>query len=176
VTLEDVGNIGELIGAIGVIASLAYLAVQVRQNTTQIERNTRVTKAASYQAMIDALSSMNVALIASADYAEVLHRVRSGEGSVSEPDAIRFRAWVSTLLSQVENVHYQHSIGTLEESRLRVAMPIVDYYMQFAPTREVWATMRDRFDTPFRATVDEIAARYSAPASLPTPATTTPAS
>ena len=32
-TLEDLGNLGEFVGAIGVVVSLVYLALQIRQNT-----------------------------------------------------------------------------------------------------------------------------------------------
>ena len=39
-TLEDLGNLGEFLGAIGVIASLVYLAVQIRQNTRAVNSNT----------------------------------------------------------------------------------------------------------------------------------------
>ena len=35
-TLEDLGNIGEFIAAIGVIVSLVYLATQIRQNTRAV--------------------------------------------------------------------------------------------------------------------------------------------
>ena len=39
-TLQDLGNIGEFVGAIGVVASLIYLALQIRQNSYQINQNT----------------------------------------------------------------------------------------------------------------------------------------
>jgi hypothetical protein len=32
-TLQDLGSLGELIGGIAVVASLIYLALQIRQNT-----------------------------------------------------------------------------------------------------------------------------------------------
>ena len=35
-SLEDLGNIGEFVAAIGVIISLIYLAVQIRQNTSAV--------------------------------------------------------------------------------------------------------------------------------------------
>jgi hypothetical protein len=35
-TLEDLGNIGEFVAAIGVIVSLVYLATQIRQNTKAV--------------------------------------------------------------------------------------------------------------------------------------------
>ncbi len=35
-TLQDLGNIGEFVAAIGVIISLVYLARQIRQNTESV--------------------------------------------------------------------------------------------------------------------------------------------
>ena len=39
-TLEDLGNLGEFVAAIGVIASLVYLALQIRQNTASLRSST----------------------------------------------------------------------------------------------------------------------------------------
>ena len=38
-TLQDLGNLGEFVGSIGVVATLIYLAVQIRQNTTSLRIN-----------------------------------------------------------------------------------------------------------------------------------------
>lgn len=45
---EAIAPIGEVVGALGVIASLGYLAIQIRQNTQQIRRNIEVSQVASY--------------------------------------------------------------------------------------------------------------------------------
>ena len=45
-SLEDLGNLGEFVGAIGVVVSLVYLAYQIRQNTAAV-------RASTHQAMID---------------------------------------------------------------------------------------------------------------------------
>ncbi len=44
VTLEQLGNIGELVGGIAVVASLHYVGVQLRQNT-------KITKASVRQSI-----------------------------------------------------------------------------------------------------------------------------
>ena len=44
-TLESLGNLGEFVGAIGVVISLVYLARQMHQNTLSV-------RAASFNAMI----------------------------------------------------------------------------------------------------------------------------
>ncbi len=44
---DAVGAMAELVGAIGVIASLIYLAIQIRQNTRSLQANTFQTVADS---------------------------------------------------------------------------------------------------------------------------------
>ena len=40
-TLEDLGNLGEFIASIGVLITLIYLAIQIRQNTEATKIQTR---------------------------------------------------------------------------------------------------------------------------------------
>lgn len=42
-TLQDLGNIGEFLGAIGVIITLVYLALQIRQNTSSSRTTAEVS-------------------------------------------------------------------------------------------------------------------------------------
>ena len=46
---DAIGAVAELLGAIGVIASLAYLATQIRQNREQMGQNTQALRAGTYQ-------------------------------------------------------------------------------------------------------------------------------
>lgn len=52
---EAIGAIAEGVGAIGVIATLGYLANQIHQNTEHLEQSTRSARA-------EAVSASNVAL------------------------------------------------------------------------------------------------------------------
>jgi hypothetical protein len=49
-TVQDLGSVGELVGAIAVVATLAYLAVQVRHSKEATEANTRQMRG---QAFVD---------------------------------------------------------------------------------------------------------------------------
>ena len=53
-SLQDLGNIGEFVGAIGVVISLIYLAIQIRHNTRQMEEQ---TKAVRVEALDEAVRS-----------------------------------------------------------------------------------------------------------------------
>jgi hypothetical protein len=45
---QDLGSIGELVGAVAVVISLVYLAFQIRQNTRQIDENTKAAQASAF--------------------------------------------------------------------------------------------------------------------------------
>ena len=46
---DAIGAIAETLGAVGVIASLVYLAGQIRQSREQTAENTRALRAGTYQ-------------------------------------------------------------------------------------------------------------------------------
>lgn len=55
---DALGAVGELVGAIAVVATLGYLAVQIRQNTNAV-------KAASHHAITDFFNHMSVRVLPS---------------------------------------------------------------------------------------------------------------
>ena len=61
---DALGAISETIGAIAVIVTLAYLAVQIRQNT-------RATQTASHHAITDSLNLGNIAVAQDAELAQI---------------------------------------------------------------------------------------------------------
>ena len=48
-TIQDLGALGDMIGGVAVVASLIYLAIQIRQNTQQISRNVEVTRFSAFE-------------------------------------------------------------------------------------------------------------------------------
>ena len=71
---DAVGAIAELAGAMGVILSLVYLAVQIRQNTGQMERTERAARGTAYQDLLTNLQSYLSPVAADAGLAEILRR------------------------------------------------------------------------------------------------------
>jgi len=72
-TIMELGALGEFLGAIGVIATLVYLAVQVRQNTHSLEVSQRLALAQTYQVRSDALQAMLVRA-ASSEIGGIIHK------------------------------------------------------------------------------------------------------
>lgn len=53
-TLSDLANIVEILGGIGVVASLIYLAVQIRQNTSSVRNSTLQSNTALWTSVFSA--------------------------------------------------------------------------------------------------------------------------
>ena len=51
-SIQDWGAIGELLGAIAVFATLAYLAIQIRQSNELSERNQKIAIGQAYQMLV----------------------------------------------------------------------------------------------------------------------------
>jgi hypothetical protein len=81
-TAQLLGNFGEFVGAIGVVATLAYLAIQIRQNT-------RATHAASHHAVTDSLNQGNIAMAQDAELAQIWATGCADRGSLTGPPGVR---------------------------------------------------------------------------------------
>jgi hypothetical protein len=53
------GNWGEFIGSIAVVATLIYLAIQVRQNSQQLQDNVSSLQIGAYQDLMSRITDIN---------------------------------------------------------------------------------------------------------------------
>jgi hypothetical protein len=97
---------GEIVGAIAVVATIGYLAVQVRSSV-------RASKASVRQAVSDSIIDLQKVLVESRDFHLSVMRVEGGEGDYADHMRIGFMAnnWWRTY----ENIYYQYRNGFLDE-------------------------------------------------------------
>lgn len=138
-TLIELGAIGEFVGAIGVIATLIYLAVQIRQNTRSMEESRRLALAQTYQMRADALQEMLVTA-ASSDIGAILVRLTSAGypediaalDIISDEERGRFRQWQIAQQTHWDNMHFQYQQGFLDAEYFDDAFE--DRVTRLAPT------------------------------------------
>jgi len=125
-TIMELGALGELLGAFGVIATLVYLAVQVRQNTRSLEDSQRLALAQTYQMRSDALQTMLVQA-ASSTIGGILYKVTEAGYPedlaalevLSPEERSRFRQWHIAQQAHWDNMHFQYQQGFLDEEYYR---------------------------------------------------------
>jgi heme/copper-type cytochrome/quinol oxidase subunit 1 len=81
--LQTLANIGEIIGAITVVLSLIYLAIQIRQNT-QTQRSENYTRA------LDRLAAMQSSMAQDEAFANMFSRGVANTEHLSPQDRVRF--------------------------------------------------------------------------------------
>ena len=122
---ELLGNYGEFISAIAVVATLIYLAAQVRQgkaateaNTQALEESRRLALAQTYQARAEVLDSRLTQMATTGELATYLFQSLSGEIDVdglSDERSARLRLYSFSVMNWFDNMYYQYQQGYLEE-------------------------------------------------------------
>lgn len=132
-TIQELGSIGELLGAIGVILTLLYLAAQLRHNT-------KAMRSATYQTYTGL--AMNISDFM-ADNTDLFIKLNSDQ-DLDEEDTIKFSMFALKLFYQMEAMYLHHREGTIGEevfeSRMRGFRKAVATNPRW---KEVWDGYRD---------------------------------
>ena len=148
-------SITQILGAIGVIASLIYVAIQIRNNA-------RATRAATYQAVSNALAGTWDMLAANGELMELVLKGGDDFGSLDRVQKARMRMSHMAYMRRYENAWFQRKVGTLHEPEWQAIIADMEAILSMPGTREVWKLVKDRSGAEFRAFVDEMAARHDA--------------
>ena len=109
---EAIGAIGEILGAAGVIVSVTYLAIQIRQNTRGIEVAARQTRGDAARDVLRPLSDGRIApIMATFSYAEGGF---ADYGLANQEDNVRLDAWCHQWMRTEE-----HDFGALTGEALK---------------------------------------------------------
>ena len=105
--LNDLANLGQIIGALAVVISLFYVAHQIRQNTNAV-------RSATAQAVHEHFASWYHLLAADAELSQVVVNGLRDYASLSERDKARFIATFMAFLSYSQNAFLKWREGMLE--------------------------------------------------------------
>ncbi len=106
-SLQSLGNIGEFVGAIGVVISLVYLAQQMKQNTNSV-------RAASFNSMVQNSIGLLEHSFRDSEFAAFLARAERDPAALSPEEAVRWDAYMTAVYRHFGNLVYQHRVGALD--------------------------------------------------------------
>jgi hypothetical protein len=140
---EALGAIAELLGAIGVIASLGYLAVQVRQNT-------RSVRAASYQSWFASYDSLSDLLIGDPKLDALLRRATTEPEALTPDERRRFLGVLRRGFRQFESLYYQYQEGMIDRDLFESWVKVYARSAQGPLFAEFWEADQSIFSGAFR--------------------------
>jgi hypothetical protein len=158
-TLQDLGALGDLIGGLGVVVTLAYLAVQIRQNGSLITAQT-------VQASVDATQRVLLVRVENAALRAVLRKARAD----TPLDADEAEVMVTYLQAAFMNfqARLQHHVsGVFEVSANESYERILEDYLAQAYVRRWWQPAKALYSARFREHCDRIIGAQDAGATIP---------
>ena len=82
-TIQDLGSVGELIAAIATVATLIYLAAQIRQNTSTVATST-------YESVFKGFNELNLSIASDPDLSRILDSGLLDPTSLDKDEEVRF--------------------------------------------------------------------------------------
>ncbi len=107
-TLEQWASLAEVIGAAGVIASLVYLAMQIRQNTSMVAANT-------FQAISSTSSNLVMGLTQTPELADSMLKAFNRPDELTDRERFFVDVYLRALTRNFENYYYQNQQGFLDD-------------------------------------------------------------
>ena len=135
-TLQDLGSIGEFVAAVATLATLVYLALQIRQNTREAQATSRSSVSQSF---IDLLTHVSRDL-------ETTKLVRTGfvePNSLDLDETLRFDCIIAALFQNFETSFAQWRRQTLSDSDWVKWEVLIKQYMAQPGVQEYWSRSAD---------------------------------
>lgn len=142
---DAIGAIGEIIGAVAVVASLAYVALQIRHNTTALQSTNR-------QALVE---NDRESILATLQNIDLLVKLGTDKPLSPEDQAKFSLIWIIDLRNR-ELEYFQYKAGAIDEAAWNSYRETLHYTFGTERDRKWWRKVgRNSFDKDFARMVDE---------------------
>ncbi len=124
------GNYGEFVGAIAIVVTLAYLAVQLRQNTAGM-------RATAYQAWVGANLELNKAFGEQAQ-SEAISKGMYNPDKLTEESFLPFAMWFMSVMQMAQATDYLQRVGSLDRDLANTEIRRVALILALPGVRQWW--------------------------------------
>jgi len=139
---EAIGAIGEVLGAVAVLVTLVYLAVQIRQNTQALKVTAMGT-----------LHDLHVVTEKNEPYVATLMKLGRNERLDPVERVVAVERFV-TIVRAFERLWLQQEMGAVAKEQFDRQIDLLRWALSLPQTRKMWAELAPNFTPGFRAVVE----------------------
>ena len=144
-TIEDMGNLGDLIAAIATVVTLIYLAQQIRRSSKSVE-------GASAQAILE----LEIATFAlKAQHANVYRRGCANILDLDDDERVIFEQVVSSEMSLFSSAYIQVQNGLMDDDAA-FDRDWIRFYLKQPGFQEMWSEIKIAYSSEFRQHLDDV--------------------
>ena len=114
---QSIAEIIQFITAAGVIASVLYLAIQIRQNT-------RSERSSTQQQLTDRIHNRLLLVATNTDLAALIAADWSTT-KFTDVEQIQIRYWLAAIIADIKGIHAQYKLGLVTKSALLGRITII---------------------------------------------------
>jgi hypothetical protein len=143
VTFEQLGGLGEFIGALAVLGSLVYVA-------RELHGNSRSTRQAAMQSAMLAAQNVIALPVRDRDLGRVIRVGMGTPDDLTEDEFDQFRNWLFLVLRVHEDMFVQHKTGVIDDETWSARARTVMFIFATPGGRRVWATASNAYRADFQ--------------------------
>jgi hypothetical protein len=147
-TLQQLGSLGEFLAAIATLATLIYLALQIRQNT-------RATRSAFHHAITDSMNHGNLLITQDAEVARIWVTGNADCGALTEEERERYGMLLLSYFHVFDTLHYQARVGAGDRELLIAEERGLAHLFTLPGVREWWDENPYAFSPEFRIYIEQ---------------------
>ena len=153
--LDALGNIGDFLGGIGVVVTLIYLAVQIRQNTDQLRSDAKQRELSSLDEMNRALLAWQSEVVDSAEVADLWRRGIAGQEQLRGDDRLRFEYHGASII-QIWQGNFFRYLETGDSDNWGSNELHIRMFMSWPGFRALWGRTKHLYADRFVEKIDQL--------------------
>jgi len=104
-SIQEWAALAEIVGAIAVVASLVYLAVQIRQNTHELSMSLKSTELAAFERNVESGNRIREMFILNPEVSELYAQGIRSYADLSSPEKLRLGMILSNVFSAFQGAY-----------------------------------------------------------------------
>ena len=145
-SIAELGALGEFVASFGVIATLVYLAIQMRQNTRAVRINTAQTVTEELQEVFG--------LLASDEGLSKVFLEAGQDEELSSVSRLRYYTLTSNLMRVCENAYLQNRENAISKDRWEGVMRLMIDYSKMPAFDDYWVNRKHWMSEEFQNFMD----------------------
>jgi hypothetical protein len=147
--LGELASIASVVSAVALVVSVIYVSIQIRHNT-------RATRAASFQQVVDSFAGISLDIAKDKNLVDLYLRASLDFASLSDVERAQYSLMLLSFLRRAENVFFQTKIQLLQTDHWSGIRDSIKAIVTPPGARECWSTIKSRLNPEFRAFIDTL--------------------
>ncbi len=135
-SIQEWAAIAEIISAVAVVASLVYLAMQIRQNTNSLSMSLKATELGAFERNVDSGNRIREILILHPEVAELYGRGLKSYKELAGSEKMRFGLMLSNVFSAYQGAYVRQLTYESDPEQFTGTLRTLDSMIKYRGVRE----------------------------------------